>query len=72
MITLNTQLVLSNNIKRLIKEKGLKQKAVALHCGIDEKVFSNMLCNRQNIRPENLSLIADALNVSIDALFKTE
>lgn len=69
---MNTQLVLSRNIKNLIKNKGLKQKAVALYCGVDEKAFSNMLCNRQNIRPENLTLIAEILGVSIDDLFKTD
>lgn len=72
VIDMNTQLILSSNIKMLIKDMGLKQKAVANKCGIDEKVFSNMLCNRQNIRTENLPLIAEALNVSVDQLFNTD
>lgn len=60
------------NIRKLIKEKGLKQKAIAEQCGIDEKVFSNMLCNRQEIRTEILPLIAKALEISINDLFRND
>ena len=69
---LNTQFVLSKNIRKLINEKGLKQKAVANRCKINERNFSNMLCNRQLIRPEHIPMIASALDVSIDDLFKTD
>lgn len=69
---MNVQFVLVTNIRKLIKEKGMKQKAVAEQCGIDEKIFSNMLCNRQEIRTEILPLIAKTLDVSINDLFKTE
>lgn len=69
---MNIQIVLSTNIRKLIREKGLKQKSVAEQCKIDEKIFSNMLCNRQDIRTENLPLIANALNVTVDELFKEE
>ncbi len=69
---MNIQLVLSMNIRKLIKEKGLKQKAIAEQCGIDEKVFSNMLCNRQEIRTEILPLIAKALEISINDLFRND
>lgn len=57
--------------RKLINEKGLKQKVVANRCKINEKNFSNMLCNRQLIRPEHIPMIASALDVSIDDLFKT-
>lgn len=67
---MNTQLVLSENIRKIIKERGLKQKAVAEQSRIDEKAFSNMLCNRQEIRTENLVWIARALGVDISELFK--
>lgn len=69
---MNIQLVLARNIRKLISDKGLKQKAVAKQCGIEEKVFSNMLCNRQEIRTEVLPIIADVLNVSINELFNTD
>lgn len=69
---LNTQLVLSRNIRMLIQERGLKQKAVANKCNISEKAFSNMLCNRQTINTEILAVIAGFLEVSIDDLFKTD
>ena len=58
--------------RKLINEKGLKQKVVANRCKINEKNFSNMLCNRQLIRPEHIPMIASALDVSIDDLFKTD
>ena len=69
---MNTQLVLFKNIRDLIKSKGLKQKIIAEKCDIEEKAFSNMLCNRQEIRTENLVLISKALNVKIDELFKSD
>ena len=69
---LNTQSILSKNIRKIIDEKGLKQKAIAQECGINEKAFSNMLCNRQEIRTDNLPLISKALGVDISELFKTD
>lgn len=69
---MNTQSILSKNIRRIIDEKGFKQKAIAKECRINEKAFSNMLCNRQEIRTDNLPLIAKALDVDISELFKTD
>lgn len=64
---------LVHNIKNIIDEKGLKQKAVAEKSGFTEPQFSNMMnCNRKLIRPEYLPSIANALGVNIDELFKTD
>ncbi len=69
---MNTQYILSKNIRRILDEKGLKQKAIAQECKINEKAFSNMLCNRQEIRTDILPLISKALGVDISELFKAD
>ena len=69
---MNTQYILSKNIRRILDEKGLKQKAIAQECKINEKAFSNMLCNRQEIRTDILPLISKALDVDISELFKAD
>ena len=69
---MNTQYILSSNIRKLIKEKGFKQKSIAEQCKIEEKAFSNMLCNRQEIRTESLMLIAESLGVEVGELFKSD
>lgn len=69
---MNIQNVLSTNIRTICNQRGLKQKAVAEICGIEEKAFSNMLCNRQEIRTEHIPIIAKALDVSVNELFKVD
>ena len=62
--------VVSENIKRIMSEKGLKQKAVAEWCGYPEKVFSAMLCDRKKIYADNnITTIANALGVTPNDLF---
>lgn len=56
------------NIKRIMKEKGLKQCVIAKKAGLTEKQFSAMLCGRKRILAEHLPPIAVALEVSPNAL----
>lgn len=59
----------AKNIKDIIEEKGLKQKAVAKAAGFDEKVFSAMLTNRKIIKVSEIMDIANALGVEPNELY---
>jgi len=62
--------IVSNNIKRILSETGIKQKVVAERASISEKSFSNMVCGRKNILAEDIPIIANALNVTVNELFR--
>lgn len=57
------------NIKALIDEKGMKQKAVARLCGFNQQQFSNLLNGRMEIKAEYIPAIAMALNVTPNDIF---
>lgn len=61
--------IVAENTKRLIANRGLKQKAVAFKAGYDAKVFSAMLNNRKLIRDNDIVAIANALEVTPNELF---
>lgn len=62
----------SNNIKRILNEKGLKQIFLAEKLNETPVSISNMLQNKKIIKSDDIQKIAYILNVSIDELFKTE
>lgn len=53
-----------SNIRRLVKDSGMKQKAIAKKVKVTEKEFSDMLNKRRTIKAEYIPLIALALNVT--------
>ena len=53
-----------------MKEKGLKQLAVAEKANLTPNIFSNMLNERKIITVEHIPYIADALGVNVSELFK--
>ena len=63
---------LASRIQEVIEEKGLKQCSVARKAGLRENEFYAMLGNRKIIKPCDISVIAKALDVSVDDLFKTD
>lgn len=65
-----TNLVVARNIKRIISEKGLKQKCVADNAGFTEKRFSDMVNGRTSIKADDIFRIQDALNVTANELFQ--
>lgn len=65
----NTQLFIFN-VRRVMKEKGLKQLAVAEKVNLTPNIFSNMLNERKIITVEHIPYIADALDVNVSELFK--
>lgn len=60
---------LARNIKNIMADKGLKQKAVAHRAGFDEKEFSAMLNNRKIIKVDEIVDIANALGVTPNELY---
>ena len=62
----------SDNVIRIIREKGLKQCAVAQKAGYSRQIFGNMINNNRVIRPDDVQRIAAALEVNAGDLFETE
>lgn len=60
---------IGNNVKQVIKSKGLRQNYVAEKAGYNPKVFSGMLCGRQGIKDIDIIKIANVLNVTPNELF---
>lgn len=48
----------SDNVVRIIKEKGYKQCAIARKAGYSRQVFGNMVNNNRVIRPKDVERIA--------------
>lgn len=56
-------------IRRIIDERGLVQKMVALRAGYTPQQFSDMLNNRKVIRASDMKPIAVALGVTVQEIF---
>lgn len=56
-------------IRKIIAEKGMRQKVVAERAGFTDQQFSDMLNGRKVIRAEYVLPIAKALMVDITELF---
>lgn len=61
--------IVARNTKRIIRERGYKQRAVAQMAGYDEKTFSNMMTGRKMITDSDIVAISNALRVSPNELF---
>jgi len=61
--------IVAKNAKRIIWEKGYKQKAIAERAGYSVNVFNAMLNNRRSIIDKDVVRIAQALNVTPNELF---
>lgn len=62
--------IVAPNVKEIIKEKCLKQSAVAKKAGYSEQQFSSMMNGRKIIKDIDILKIATALNVDVNQLFK--
>lgn len=60
---------IANNVKEIIRQKGLKQKAVAERAGYNPATFNNMLNGRKIITDVDINPIAKALNVDPNTIF---
>lgn len=65
-------IVLPENIMRIISEKGLKQGNVAKKAGYSRQQFSDMMNGRKIIKPCDALAIANAMEVTMDELYAME
>lgn len=59
----------ANNIERIIKEKGMKQRYCASKIGCSAQEFNAMLKGKKIIRANDIPKISRALGVEISELF---
>lgn len=59
-----------DNVKRVIKERGFKQCAIAEKAGSSKKAFNDMMSGRKVIRDTDIVRICYALDVTPNELFK--
>ena len=64
--------VVAANAKKIIEERGYKQKAVARIAGDDVKVFNNLLNGRKVVTDCDIIAISNALGVTPNDLFATD
>lgn len=62
--------IVAYNVKRIISEKGLKQKYVGRLAGFEENQMSAMMNDRKIITDESIVEFARVLNVEYNELFK--
>lgn len=61
--------LIAANTKRIIADKGLKQRAVAAKAGFSEKQFSALMNGRRIIKDIDVMAIAIALDTTPNDLF---
>ena len=64
--------IVATNASRIIKEKCLKQCALAERAGYSKQQFNDMLRGRKVIKDNDIYRIASALEVDANALFGME
>lgn len=63
---------LANNIKTIREEKGLMQKEVAFHIGVDKSTYSKIEKGTRELTVAELQKIGDLFHLSMDQLMKFE
>ena len=67
MAAKNQQITI-DNIRCLIRSKGLKQTFVAAQAGMTDQQLTDILNNRRLLRVEHLEPLARALGVTVETL----
>lgn len=62
--------IVAPNVKRIIREKGLKQNMIARKTGYSDHQFSSMMNGRKIMKDTDILNIATALCVDVNELFK--
>lgn len=57
------------NIGKIIKQKGLKQKFIAGRMNMTDQEFSNLMNGKKMLRVEHIPALVDALGVTCNELF---
>lgn len=60
------------NIERIIDEKCLKKSSIAKKAGMKPQEFTDMLNGRKLIKVKDIMTLAQALQVDMNELFRTE
>lgn len=60
----------AENIRRIIKQKGLVQKAVASRAGFTATQFADMMHGRKTLKADYIPRIAEAIGVPVGELFE--
>lgn len=66
---MNELSIVALNVKRIIREKCLKQSAIAIKAGYSVQKFNNMLNGRKLITDTDIKTLADVLGVLPNELF---
>jgi transcriptional regulator with XRE-family HTH domain len=61
-------MILADNIKKIREEKGLMQKEVALHIGVDKSTYSKIEKGLREVTVAELQKMAELFNTSIDKI----
>lgn len=64
--------MVAENAKRIMKERGYKQNAIALKAGYSPKAFSNLMNGKKIMREIDIFNIAKALEVAPNELFSRQ
>ncbi|GAB3801418.1 helix-turn-helix transcriptional regulator [Virgibacillus kimchii] len=60
---------ITNNLKRLREERGIKQNFVAKKLGITQNYYSQIENGHRHPQVEHLLILRDLFNVSLDEIF---
>lgn len=64
--------IVATNVNRIIEEKGYKKSAIARKANMKPQDISDILAGRKVIRAEHIPLLANALEVEPNDLFRVE
>ena len=65
-------MALADNIKSIREEKGLLQKDVAEHIGVDKSTYSKIEKGTRELTVKELQKVAELFNLSIDQIVRFE
>lgn len=65
-------MVVKNNLKKILKDKGIKQVWLAEQVGVNRKTLNNTINNKYNPSLEVALKIAEVLNMNIHDIFELE
>ena len=68
----NLKSIVADNVSKIIRDRCLKQCAVAAKAGYSKQQFNDMLRGRKLIKDTDISRLASALEVDANTLFKVD
>jgi len=62
-------IIIMNKLKKILKDKGLKQNWIAEQLGLTREAVSHWVTGKNNPTTENLKRVANLLNIKLDEIF---